>query len=535
MQILVPFLKTLLAFCTVASAQSASDLTVRTTSGTFHGVSASNGIEKWLGLPFAQPPIGNLRFKAPVPITSASSAVKNATSFASVCAQPGSGSEDCLYLNVFRPAGIKSDAKLPVLFWIHGGGFTTGSTTGTDAAILMQQAVKRGKPFIFVSTAYRLNTFGFLASKDVPTQDLNAGLQDQAMALAYVQDNIAAFGGDPAKVTIWGQSAGAGGVQAHVLYPGKRTLFRAAIADSSTGPFKSDPPASTYDKPGKPYARLLSATGCAAGAGSVACLQKVPFQTLQQVSNSMISSTLNSQLWQPAIGPAGSFASVRPSVKISNGDFLHVPYLGGSNLNEGTSFSDSIRNLRLTGDAESAAFDNYVGHLVIDNSTLTPDVYDEIRRLYPANDASEGAPFNTGDSLFDRGAAWYTDQMFLSGRRHFFQHGADLQPMYAYHFREFIPGNDIRRGVTHGNELTLLFGPIPSAAQVEVDFATKFRDFYINFINDLNPGPEWPRYTTKTKGVLQLMRDNITIIPDDFNLEQTNFINSAKVLAEFQK
>lgn len=115
-------------------------------------------------------------------------------------------------------------------------------------------------------------------------------------------------------------------------------------------------------------------------------------------------------------------------------------------LNEGTSFSDSIRNLRLTGDAESAAFDNYVGHLVIDNSTLTPDVYDEIRRLYPANDASEGAPFNTGDSLFDRGAAWYTDQMFLSGRRHFFQHGADLQPMYAYHFREFIPGNDIRRG-----------------------------------------------------------------------------------------
>lgn len=112
MQILVPFLKTLLAFCTVASAQSASDLTVRTTSGTFHGVSASNGIEKWLGLPFAQPPIGNLRFKAPVPITSASSAVKNATSFASVCAQPGSGSEDCLYLNVGYRRSHKSVALI---------------------------------------------------------------------------------------------------------------------------------------------------------------------------------------------------------------------------------------------------------------------------------------------------------------------------------------------------------------------------------------------------------------------------------------
>ncbi|PPR03542.1 hypothetical protein CVT24_007029 [Panaeolus cyanescens] len=502
------------AYCAIASAQSTPDLTVRTTSGIFRGVPAIKGIEKWLGLPFAQPPVGNLRFKAPVPITSASRSVKNATSFASVCAQPGSGSEDCLYLNIFRPTGTSTGSKLPVLFWIHGGAFTSGSTPGTDPTLFIQQSVRRGKPFIFVSTAYRLNTFGFLASEDVPAQDLNAGLQDQAMALTYIQDNIAAFGGDPAKVTIWGQSAGAGGVQAHVLYPGKRQLFRAAIADSSTGPFKSDPPPSTYDKPGKPYARLLAATGCAAGRGSVACLQKVPFQTLSQISNSMISSTLNSQLWQPTIGPAGSFASVRPSVKIASGDYLHVPYIGGSNLNEGTSFSDSIRNLRLSGAAEDAAFDNYVAQLVIDNSTLTPETYDEIRRLYPANDASEGAPFNTGDSLFDRGAAWYTDQMFLSGRRHFFQHGAALQPMYAYHFREFIPGNDIRRGVTHGTELTLLYGPIPSAAQVEMDFATKFRDFYINFIHDLNPGAEWPRYDMKTKGVLQLMRDNITIIAD---------------------
>ena len=96
-----------------------------------------------------------------------------------------------------------------------------------------------------------------------------------------------------------------------------------------------------------------------------------------------------------------------------------------------------------------AAFDNFIGHLVIDNSSLTSDVLDGFHSHFPANDLSLGAPFATGDSLFDRAEAWYTDIMFLSPRRFFFQHGSPLQPMFAYYFGEFIPGNNISLGGMH--------------------------------------------------------------------------------------
>ena len=111
-------------------------------------------------------------------------------------------------------------------------------------------------------------------------------------------------------------------------------------------------------------------------------------------------------------------------------------------VNEGNSFAVSLRNLRLAGQAQATAFDNFISNLVIDNTTLTQDVLNRFQALFPENDPDLGAPFNTGDSLFDRGAAWYTVQMFLSPRRLFFEHGSSRQPMFAYYFREFIPGND---------------------------------------------------------------------------------------------
>ncbi|KAJ3712185.1 alpha/beta-hydrolase [Lentinula raphanica] len=520
--------------------QSQSSLEVTLTSGRFQGVSTDNGTEKWLGIPYAAPPVGELRFKAPTPFVKTINELQQASTFGNACPQPPGDlgapmSEDCLFLNVWRPAGTTSEAKLPVLVWIHGGAYTNGAASEPqyDPTRIVTRSIDVGKPIVFVSINYRVNTFGFLASSLVAPEDLDAGLLDQRMAFEFVQDNIAAFGGDPSKVTIWGQSAGAGSVEAHLLFPAERSLFRAGIADSSTGPFKSSPPPSTYDKSGLPFDRLLKATGCTFGPEALSCLRSVPFETLLNISNAMIDGTLNSQLWQPTIGPAGSFADARASTKIQNKDFLHVPYLAGTNGNEGTTFSVSVEGLNLTGVAQDDAFVNFIGHLVIDNSTITRDVYNRILELFPANDPLLGAPFNTGDSLFDRAEAWYTDQMFLSARRLFFENAAPLQPMFAYYFREFIPGQDPTLGVFHASELLLLFGPVPTS--VETDFANQMLDFYLNFINDLNPGSPWPRYSTQSRQVMQLLRGNITAIPDTWDVDKTDFLLTQEVLNEFQK
>ena len=111
----------------------------------------------------------------------------------------------------------------------------------------------------------------------------------------------------------------------------------------------------------------------------------------------------------------------------------------------------------MTGQEQDAAFDNYVRNLVIDNTTITQDVLDRFKELFPENDRTLGAPFNTGDPLFDRGEAWYTVEMFLSVRRLFFEHGASHQPMFAYYFTEFIPGGDPALG---GGSLVLAAGPV---------------------------------------------------------------------------
>lgn len=236
-------------------------------------------VESFNGIPYAQPPVGQLRLKPPKPLTSPLGKI-DATGIPKACPQfffntdggelagiPTealgqvlnlplfqrvlNAGEDCLTINVQRPAGTTKDAKLPVLFWIFGGGFELGSTAMYDGSSLVLSSIAEKKPIIFVAVNYRVGGFGFMPGKEILADgSANLGLLDQRLGLQWVADNIAAFGGDPNKVTIWGESAGAISVQDQtVMYDGDNTykgkpLFRGAIMNSG-----SIVPADTVDGP----------------------------------------------------------------------------------------------------------------------------------------------------------------------------------------------------------------------------------------------------------------------------------------------
>ena len=203
---------------------------VRTENGLMRGISDGK-VDQFLGIPYAAPPVGDLRWKAPADAPSWSG-VRDAVRAGRQCVQSSGGDEDCLYLNVYRPFGTTRDQKLPVLIFIHGGGNQQGSGDLYDPSNLVAQTGT-----IVVTINYRLNVFGFLA---LPSLDAEAGepssgnfgLMDQQAAMRWVQINVHAFGGDPLNVTIGGESAGGIDICAHLVSPPADGLFHGAILES---------------------------------------------------------------------------------------------------------------------------------------------------------------------------------------------------------------------------------------------------------------------------------------------------------------
>ena len=323
------------AVAPAASAHAGHGLVVTTDKGLVEG-SYAEGTDQFLGIPYAAPPTGALRWAAPQPARRWPG-IRQTTSYGGRCAQLASGNgprvdnEDCLYLNVFVPPGLAShsgDAGLPVLFMIHGGGLTSGAGDQHDGSLIATT-----DNIIVVSINYRLGPLGFL---DVPglgttasTARGNFGLLDQEAALRWVQRNIAGFGGDPAKVTIDGESAGGWSVCALLTSPPARGLFRGAIMQS--GSCASQSPAKAQAA-GLAFAKQA---GCPNPATAAGCLRALPETKLLGASSS----------YQPEFAYGGPELPVADASAVAAGNYDQVPLLIGTNHDEGRTFAQGFTGL----------------------------------------------------------------------------------------------------------------------------------------------------------------------------------------------
>jgi para-nitrobenzyl esterase len=310
-----------------ASAHPGHGLIVATDKGLIEGTYAE-GTDQFLGVPYAAP-VGALRWAAPQP-AARWPGIRQATSYGGRCAQLASGNgprvdnENCLYLNVYTPPDAGKHA-LPVLFMIHGGGLTTGAGDQHDGSLIATT-----DHIVVVSINYRLGPFGFLTipglSGSAPTANGNFGLLDQEAALRWVQRNIGAFGGDPGKVTIDGESAGGWSVCALLTSPPARGLFRGAIMQS--GSCASQSPA-TAQASGLAFAKQA---GCPDPATAAACLRALPEKTLLDASTS----------YSAQFTYGGPELPVADASAVAAGNYDRVPVLMGTNHDEGRTFAQGF-------------------------------------------------------------------------------------------------------------------------------------------------------------------------------------------------
>jgi para-nitrobenzyl esterase len=314
-----------------AAREPVAPLVVRTDDGALRGL-ASGGAREFLGIPYAAPPVGALRWRPPQP-AARWAGIRAATSAGSQCAQPGgaiisdptaSTSENCLYLNVYTPAAA-STRPLPVLVWIHGGGFTGGAGSLYDGAVLAAR-----EHVIVVTINYRLGIFGFLALPSLdkqggPDSSGDYGLMDQQAALRWVRRNAAAFGGNSRDVTIFGQSAGGLSVCDNMASPAAAGLFVHAIAES--GCLMAVPTRQATEERDEGLAASL---GCTDVATAAACLRATPAAKLVAAEG---SSPIPADGWGPV--PGGPVLPVPAATAFATGRYTHVPLIQGTNADEG--------------------------------------------------------------------------------------------------------------------------------------------------------------------------------------------------------
>ncbi len=481
--------------------------TVSTELGAVEGQALESGVLKFAGIPFAAPPVGELRWRPPQP-AAAWEGSRDATEFSASCWQPLSppGSfydtgeiergEDCLYLNVWTGAE-HAEAALPVMVWIHGGGLQTGS--GSTLLYDGESLANRG--VVLVTINYRLGPMGFLAHAELSAEDENGasgnyGILDQVAALRWVQANIAAFGGDPGRVTIFGESAGSWSVNYLTATPLAAGLFHRAIGHSG-GIFWPMPRLADAESQGVQVAERL-------GAGDLAAMRSASVEEVYEAAGASELPTF--------VGISDGHVFPKDVHDIfAAGEQNDVDTIVGFNSDEGTALFAAPGGITVAAYREALA-GTYGEHA------------DAMFAVYPAeNDdqARVAAYQNTADQFF----AW---QMRTWAR---LQSHTGEQPIRMYYFSRVPPWDEAETyGSYHAAEIVYAFDNLHKSGELRGDeigpfnhawddtdraLADTMASYWVNFAATGDPNgdglPDWPVYDPDADGVLEL-GDKIGVI-----------------------
>jgi para-nitrobenzyl esterase len=473
-----------------ASFPASNGPIVKTIQGEAQG-SVADGVAVFKGLPFAAPPVGDLRWRVPQ-LPAKWSGVRAANAFSSGCAQ----AEDCLYLNVYEPADAKEGAHLPVMVWIHGGGFLFGSGSFYDGSQFALQGV------IVVTVNYRLGRAGWFAHPALTAENPrgllgNYGLMDQVAALHWVHENIKAFGGDPKNVTIFGESAGAISVNYLMLDPQAKGLFERALSESGFGRLPARP-ISSVEQNGVAFAEQAGVQGSDAAAAKA--LRSLPWSTL---TSNVPNMGAPDQILPMADGKmiTGSAAD-----GFAKGLEAHVPYLLGGNSDEASLFrrglnaAERFAAIQERRDAFIAAYDpdgtgdadRIISRLITDTSVSEPDR--DLARLHARH----------GDAT------------------------------YLYHFSYTpVAQRATLFGLAHGAEVAYVFNS-PGATSFDDEgkaIAVAANRYWAQFAKTGDPdsagGPIWPKFDAADEYVMEFPASGIPLAAKHFHKDRLDWAEAS--------